>query len=155
MSVAGILSSSLFSNALSQLGQKSTSTSNSVTANPKSTADPSSHVFLGDLQKQLSSLSTGATGSNASLSAQMTQLGKDLEAGQLPAAKSDFNNVRAILSHTPSSSSGNSSQLTGAQQTGSTQTDPSTAAWQAYNSLQLNSAASTLGNSLLNNNNGL
>jgi hypothetical protein len=137
MSVAGILASSLFSSVGSHIAQKTPAVSSATT-----------DAFKSDLQQKLAAQGSGTTSSAASLPAQVTQLGQDLSSGNLPAAKGDFNNM--VLAFTNGSASPMHSQsrptsINGStSQSGQSQTDPMTAALQAYSALQLNPVNSSL-----------
>jgi hypothetical protein len=133
MSVAGILGSSLFANAASQVAQK-------LVPSAKLKADAQS-VF-GDLQKGL--INSGATSSTGatSLTGQLSQIGQDLTSGNIPAAQADFSAFKLTLAQDATqflnrsasklgSSAGNTSS-TG----GSGNSNPSAAAMLAYNALQ-------------------
>jgi hypothetical protein len=139
MSVAGILASSLFSSVGSHIAQKTPAVSSATT-----------DVFKSDLQQKLAAQGSGTT---ASLPAQVTQLGQDLSSGNLPAAKGDFNNM--VLAFTNGSASPMHSQsrptsINGStSQSGQSQTDPMTAALQAYSALQQNPVNSALNSSLI------
>ena len=159
MSVAGILASSIFSNPLSQTGQKSPSTAKGN----GSSSDSKIPFDLGASFAKPSTQATGSTGDASSLSAQMTHLGQDLSAGKLSAAQSDFSNVGLILSHhVPSVVSHQPIQSTGTGASGSSgidatnpQSNALTAAWQAYSSLQGNPINSILNGSMLANSSNL
>lgn len=133
MSVAGILASSLFSSVGSHIAQKTPAVSSATT-----------DAFKSDLQQKLTAQGSGSP----SLPAQVTQLGQDLTSGNLPAAKGDFNNM--VLAFTNGSASPMHSQshptsINGStSQSGQSQTDPMTAALQAYSALQLNPVSSSL-----------
>ena len=155
MSVAGILASSIFSNPLSQMGQK-----------PSSIAKSNSPKIPFDLGASLTKPSTqvsGLTGNTSTLSTQITHLGQDLSGGNLPAAQADFSNLQLILSHhmpsttlqlTGTGSSGSPGINTG-QPTADPQSTVLNAAFQAYSSLQQNPINSALNSSMLANNNNL
>jgi hypothetical protein len=158
MSVAGILASSLFSNAGSQIAQKAPGFASSIANGFKAqsgnvTGAPSSFAAV---QQKLSG--SGAT----SLPTQMSQLGQDLSSGNLTAAQADFNNIQMTLSQSPASllrhkqtqpvSSGGSSPAGSANaQSGAGLSDPLTAALQAYSSLQQNPINGALSSSLMAN----
>ena len=167
MSVAGILASSIFSNPLSQMGQKSPSTAKGLNPNHSSSDSAKIPFDLGASFAKPSTQASGSTGDASSLSAQMTHLGQDLSGGNLSAAQSDFSNVRLILSHhipsvvshqpiqsTGTGTSGSSGINTG-QPTADRQSNALTAAWQAYSSLQHNSINSVLNGSMLANSSNL
>lgn len=159
MSVAGILASSIFSNPLSQMGQKPSSTTK---------GDSSKIPFdLGASFAKPSTQASGSAGNATSLSSQMTHLGQDLSGGNLPAAQTDFSNLQHILSrhmpsavsHQPIQSAGTGSSGSPGINTGQPTADPQsnalTAAWQAYSSLQGNPINSVLNGSMLANNSNL
>ena len=164
MSVAGILASSIFSNPLSQMGQKSPSTAKGNGSSSDSSKIP---FDLGASFAKPSTQASGSTGDASSLSAQMTHLGQDLNAGKLSAAQSDFSNLRliashhvpSVVSHLPNQSTGTGASGSLGTNTGQPTADPQsnalTAAWQAYSSLQGNPLNSVLNGSMLANNSNL
>ena len=104
MSVAGILASSLFNNVAPMVGLKHTpSTAATASAAPK----------------------TSSSSAASSFTAQMNQLGADLQAGDLPAAKTDLARLQPLPGHFPqlhflhptngSSSSAGASAVSGAE----------------------------------------
>ena len=170
MSVAGILASSLFSNPLSQLGHKSSSTAKGLTPNSLSSDSSKMPFDLGASFAKPSTQVSGSAGDATSLSSQMTHLSQDLNGGNLPAAQADFSNLRLILSHHVSSavnhqplqsigagtgSSSSAPALSTGQPTADPQSNALTAAWQAYSSLQHNPINSVLNGSMLANNSNL
>jgi hypothetical protein len=82
MSVAGILASNLFSNAISTLTQGSQPSVSQLGSG--------AHVSFADVQKFLSALGSSSTTSSPSVPAKLAQLGQDLQSGNLPAAQTDF-----------------------------------------------------------------
>jgi hypothetical protein len=142
MSVAGILGSSLFANAVTQLAQKSSS------ANPNTGAQS---VF-GSLQQRLLGSTSNSSAGGTSITGQLSQIGQDLESGNLPAAQADFTAFKISLSQhrtqtsqtsqTGSVSSGGSGSSTGAS-------DPLAAAMLAYGSLQQGAIGGALNASIL------
>ncbi len=133
MSVAGILASSLFSNAGSYIAQKAGFGSGSKSGNISST-QPS----FAAIQQKLEALS-GSNTTNTSLAGQITQLGSDLKTGNISAAQNDFTSMTTTLSH---SSVAKLHQQYGQATAADGSTEPSAtqlaAALQAYSSLQQN-----------------
>ena len=147
MSVTGILASSLFANAGAQAAQRLP-----LAANLSSGAQSA----FAALQQKLSSSASGSGAGATSLSAQLTQVGQDLGAGDLSAAQNDFSTLKMTLAqdqtkllrhfHIGSSSSGGGNAQTGSSGVSSQPgagSDPLAAAMLAYGSLQqtLNSGA--------------
>jgi len=137
MSVAGILASGLFSNALSQAGQQSSSAANLKTG--------AQSVFASLKQKLLEPGSNSNT-VGTSVTAQLSQVAQDLSSGNLPAAQADFSAFKAtlaqhvgqLLQHSPAGSapSAGSSSSSGASNSLAAGADPLAAAMLAYGSLQ-------------------
>jgi hypothetical protein len=139
MSVAGILASGLFSNALSQVGQKSPSTANLKTA---------AQSVFGGLKQEFLEPATNSSAAGASVTAQLSQVGQDIKTGNLSAAQSDFGalkltlaqHVGQMLQHSAGSAQGAGSSLassaSGESSLLGTGTDPLAAAMLAYGSLQ-------------------
>jgi hypothetical protein len=161
MSVAGILASSLFSNPLSQVAQRSPGANG---FGPVSKSGPASETqSFADLQQKLSAQNANSGGST-SFSGQMTQLGNDLASGNIGSAQTDFSNLKLTLSQgvgsmlnhlstSPKPIRGTSLPTTSspASSSGALQSNPLTAAWQAYSSLQQNPLNSALSSSVLTN----
>jgi hypothetical protein len=160
MSVAGILASSLFSNPLSQAAQQSPGGNG-----PGSTSGTKSGAqsFFADLQQKMSSQSTSSAGST-SLSGEMNQLGDDLKSGNIGSAQTDFSNLKNTLLQGPGSqlnhlltapkpirATGLSATSSPTSSSANLSSNPLTAAWQAYSSLQQNPLNSSLSNSVLSN----
>jgi hypothetical protein len=140
MSVAGILASGLFSNALCQVGQKSPSTANLKTA---------AQSVFGGLKQEFLEPATNSSSAGASVTAQLSQVGQDIKTGNLSAAQSDFGalkltlaqHVGQMLQHSPAGSaqgagSSLASSASGESSLLGTGTDPLAAAMLAYGSLQ-------------------
>jgi hypothetical protein len=153
MSVAGILASSLFSNAGSHIAQRANGLASSLSSDLKSGNLTGAQSDFAALQKKLSGSSTT---SNTSLSTQMNQLGQDLKTGNISAAQTDFSNIQTTLSHSASSKLHNQTIPVQSADGGSTQgiSSNALAALQAYSALQLNAAGSSLSSSLLANTGG-
>jgi hypothetical protein len=147
MSVAGILGSSLFANAASQVAQK-------LVPSAKLNADAQS-VF-GDLQKGL--INSGATSSTG----QLSQIGQDLTSGNLPAAQADFSAFKLTLAQDAtqllnrsaskqSSNAGNTSSTGASGNSGlfGAGSNPAAAAMLAYSSLQQSAMNGALNASVL------
>jgi hypothetical protein len=154
MSVAGILASSIFSNFGSSASNKTTNISSAVSGGTGS-SHQAGNISEGPspfavLQQQLSAQSAGL----GSLTGPLGQLGQDLNAGKLSAARSDFNNVKLAISQSSFLKS-NQGQASGGSSSASSNaagtSDPLTAALQAYSSLQLNPLTGGLNNSLIAN----
>lgn len=153
MSVAGILGSSLFANAVSQVAQKLVPS-----------AEAGAQSVFGALQQGLTAAGVNSSVGSAPLTGQLSQIGQDLTSGNLPAAQADFSafkltlaqDATQLLHHSTSglASSGSSTSSTGASgnsSTAGTGSNPLAAAMLAYSSLQqsalngaLNSAISPL-----------
>jgi len=134
MSVAGILASNLFSTAGSLIAQKPPSTAKGH----NSAEQPS---FAAEQQK-LSTPGSSSPAGATSLPAQLTQLGQDLQAGNLQSAQADFAAFRIALEHSPASHGKHSRE-------GSGGSDPLSAAMQAYSSLQQSPAINGLSSSMM------
>jgi len=161
MSVAGILASSLFSNPLSQVAQRSPGASGlGSTSKPGNASGAQS--FFADLQQKMSAPSTNSAGPT-SLSGQMTQLGNDLKSGDIGSAQTDFSNLKNTLLQGPGSQlnglltapkpvrATNLSATSSPTSSSGSPSNPLTAAWQAYSSLQQNPLNSALSSSMLSN----
>jgi hypothetical protein len=140
MSVAGILASSLFSNAISQIAQKS----------PTATNKPGLPSDFATIQQEFAEQPAQASGSALSPSP-ITLLGQGLASGNLPISLAGAGNISTSSPITGSSS--NSASKSG--QNTDFSTDPLSAAWQAYSSLQGNPLNSALSKSLLASGNSL
>jgi hypothetical protein len=153
MSVAGILGSSLFANAASQVAQK-------LVPSAKLNADAQS-VF-GDLQKGL--INSGATSSTGatSLTGQLSQIGQDLTSGNLPAAQADFSafkltlaqDATQLLNRSASKQSSNAGNISSTGASGNSSlfgagSNPAAAAMLAYSSLQQSAMNGALNASVL------
>jgi hypothetical protein len=152
MSLAGILASSLFSSLGSQMSQK-----NHAPGSASGSATGAQSIF-GALQQKLSAQSSASGSSGASsVPAQMTQLGNDLASGNLTAAQADYNDLKLQFSsggvsplhrHVAGQAGNENAATAGAP---GQQTNPWTAAMQAYSSLQQNPLNGALNGSLLTN----
>jgi hypothetical protein len=140
MSVAGILASGLFSNAISHAGKQSPSPANLKTG---------AQSVFGTLQQNLLGSGSSSSAAGTSVTAQLSQVGQDLSSGNLPAAQADFSafkvtlaqHVGQLLNHSQSGSapSAGSSSSSGASSESSllgSGNDPLAAAMLAYGSLQ-------------------
>lgn len=139
MSVAGIFASSLFSNALSQFGQKA------------STAVGQSGAGSGfaAIQQELSNLSSPVSGTDT-LSTAITQSGQNFTHGHAPGVPTQTGTSTITA---PTSSNESLIQPGKLGRESSLSTDPLAAAWQAYSSLQnpVNSMLNNVANSLRTN----
>ena len=148
MSVAGIFGSSLFANAVSQAAQKLVPSANQNTG---------TQSVFGALQQKL--LQSGSNSSTVGTSAtgELSQIGQDLDSGNLPAAQADFTAFKATLAQNltqalhhssakPVSSAGSSlaSSATGESSLFGAGSDPLAAAMLAYGSLQQGSVGGAL-----------
>jgi hypothetical protein len=162
MSVAGILASSLFSSPLAQVAQRSPGANGPGSSSQSGNTSGAQSLFA-DMQQKLSAQSTSSA-SSTSLSGQMTQLGNDLKSGDISSAQTDFSNLKLTLSQGPGSKLnhlltapkpilGNGLLATSSPTSGSENlpSNPLTAAWQAYSSLQQNPLNSALSSSVLDN----
>lgn len=155
MSVAGIMASNFFTNATSQIAQKTGNQSGQSSKTGK-TAVPSFAAA-----QQNASTQSAATSATSSLAASITHLGQDLKSGDLSAARTDFSSllhgglhISPVLSKSsPISSSG--AAASSSQSSGNLSADPLAAAWQAYSALQQNPLNSSLSNSVLGNSGAL
>jgi hypothetical protein len=152
MSVAGILASSLFTNAVSQATQKSSS------AASKNTDTKSA---FGTLQQGLLASSSNSSSSGTSVTGQLSQVGEDLESGNLTAAQADFSTLKTTLAQywtqmlhsstgqASSGSNGSSSSSSGQSSLSSASSDPLAGAMLAYGSLQQSQTGGALNASML------
>ena len=153
MSVAGILASSLFANAVSQVAHKL-----STAASPNTDAQS---VF-GALQQGLLAAGSNSSSGGTSVPATLSQVGKDLESGNLPAAQADFTAFKTTLaqyrtqmllhSSTGQTSSGGNGSSSGASNQSclfGSSSDPLAAAMLAYGSLQQGQSGGALNASVL------
>jgi len=140
MSVAGIFGSSLFANAVSQVAQKLAPSANQNTG---------TQSVFGALQQKLLESSSNSTAGETSTTGQLSQVGQDLESGNLSAAQTDFTAFKATLAQNltealhhssakpvSSASSSLASSTTGESSLFSAGSDPLAAAMLAYCSLQ-------------------
>ena len=158
MSMAGILASTLLQNPLSQVGQNPSAASQAGSLSQAGWGSGSTS-FLAALQQRLPAQISGSASTSSAASAALTQLGEDLESGNLPSAQADFASLESIWSHGHNSALSHGSRNTGAGSSAGTGSQSATpagnifktnaqAAWQAYNSLQQNPLAAELGESL-------
>jgi hypothetical protein len=155
MSVAGILASGLFANAVSQVAQKLPSAA-SLTTDAQS-------VF-GALKQGLLASGSNSSSGGTSVTGQLSQIGQDLKSGDLPAAQADFTAFKTTLAqyraqmllHSPTgqASSGGNGSSTGASSQSSllgAGSDPLAAAMLAYGALQQGQTGGALNASVLPN----
>ncbi len=152
MSVAGILGSSLFANAVSQVAQKLLPSSASLNTGAQS-------VF-GALHQGLLESGSNASAVGTSVTGQLSQISQDLKSGNLPAAQADFTafkttlaqDVTQMLRHSPTgpvSNAGNSLSSGVSGKPCSSGSDPLAAAMLAYGSLQQSPFGGGLNTSVL------
>jgi hypothetical protein len=152
MSVAGILGSSLFANAVSQVAQKLLPSAGSMNTGAQS-------VF-GALQQGLLESGPNASTAGTTVTGQLSQISQDLKSGNLPAAQADFTafkttiaqDVTQMLRHSPTgpvSNAGNSLSRGVSGRPSSIGSDPLAAAMLAYGSLQQSPIGGGLNSSVL------
>jgi len=153
MSVAGILGSSLFANAVSQVAQKLAPAVNQNTG---------AQSVFGALQQTLLASGSNSSAGGTSPTGQLSQIGQDLESGNLPAAQADFTafkttlaqDLTQVLHHSPAkpvSSAGKSlaSDASGESSLFGAGSNPLTAALLAYGSIQQGAVSGALNASML------
>jgi hypothetical protein len=153
MSVAGILASSLFTNAVSQVAQKLSSAASLNT---------DAQSVFGALRQGLLESGSNSSSGGTSVPAKLSQVGKDLESGDLTAAQADFTALKTTLaqyrtqmslhSSTGQASSGGNGSSSGASSQSSlfgVGSDPLAAAMLAYGSLQQGQTGGALNASVL------
>jgi outer membrane protein assembly factor BamD (BamD/ComL family) len=156
MSVAGILASSLFSNAGSHMAQKASQQGSSVGTQFESDLQSGNLAgaksIFAALQQKLAAQGSSAAGSSNTASGSLTKLGSDLQAGNLAAARADYASLKQRFANGPASATHQVPGSAGAQ-AGTGASDPLSAAIQAYSSLQQNPINSSLNTALLNSGN--
>ena len=158
MSVAGMLASSLFSNASSLVSQKTSnagaSIANAFESDLQTGNVSGAQSIFSALQQKLSAQGLTAAGSPAA--AQISQLGQDLKSSNLVAAQSDFSNLQQTLSHVsqPHHHQNGGTSVGVSSHISNTTASDSLAALQAYSSLQQNPENHTLGRLLSANTRG-
>jgi|SRR5580658_7352398 hypothetical protein len=137
MSVAGILGSSLFANAISQVAQKVVPS-----------AEAGAQSVFGALQQGLAAAGVSSGSGGTSLTSQLSQIGQDLTSGNLPATQSDFSAFKSTLaqdatqflnqstSKSGSSAGTSSTSASGNSNPSGSSSNPLAAAMLAYSSLQ-------------------